>query len=691
MALKLDLGSIGTVDLASTGDLAKRLQPGIDTLVHFDPQLLNFAGTPISDLPAGSLSSDFNFTVGPSWQLNQTVGITLSVEPEAACSVALVKPGGELFRLNVADDETPVIAGNGSYYLAVALQCGLAVDAGARWSNGSLGVSGDVSTGAQFRIANYCRVPESATLGDALARAFSAFVLPFQAESVAAMPDGNYIDCDFIGKLALGFGVTYGFSGLFLAGRSNGEVAASFDSLIGKGVASMQPSFQVGAGFKLEYDHQGAFRVIAGRNKDTAQDGAVLYLLRGDTQAISATESLGITLGAGAKFQTDASTLAGEIQQAAAAAFPGAAGAKLGASLSASADSIVSSVNAGVNALLAKADGQKMTLETVQSRSAENAALFIYRFDFRKGGLAAYDCAMRGDYARAVRMPGVTLDPRSLVERLYVQSAGLNLRLFGALQYHDIEDYIQRTDVSYAGDRTFDVRDTLGLKAVSGLFGKEREADLYFIAESSQVTSVTGLDVRLHAIFQEQNNSEASAETSRMLAALQQTPGNAGRVALDADAAKFAGLTQDAAAAYEAFARAVRDIIGTDNGSAEIFLANFARYADWLEFDRATDGNPNGDRWPEDYPPSDRGLRLQVQTYILSGRHFVDFCAGLKELAASIPGVADDKQYEKLLAAIDGMVHRDFAFPTYFLKPAMVAVFRLAGVAPEISQPAASV
>ncbi|HTS65704.1 MAG TPA: hypothetical protein VMH28_26960 [Candidatus Acidoferrales bacterium] len=685
MSLKLDLGNIGAVNLASTGDLAKRLQPGIDTLVHFNPQVLNLLGTRIADLPSGTVSSDFTFSAGPAWQVSQTVGITLSVEPEAGCSLGFVKPGGTLFRLNVANNDTPVTAGPGRYYLAIGLQCGLALDAGAQWSNGSFGVSGDVSAGARFRVANYCEVSETATLAEALVQAFSTFVLPLQAESVAAMPDGNYIDFEFFGKLSLGFGATYGFSGLFLAGRSNGEVSASFTSPIGQGLVSAQPSYQVGAGFKVQYDHKGAFRVVAGRNKDSAQDGAVLYLLRGETRNISTTETLGITLGAGAKFQTDASTLAGEIQQAVGAAFPGPSGAKLGASLSGNANSLVGAVNNGVNALLARLDGQKITLEALQSQSAANAALFIYRFDFRNGGLAAYDCAMRGDYARAVTMPGVALDPKSLVEQLYVQKAGLNVQFFDLLKYHDVESYIQRTDISYAGDRTFQVRDTRGVKAVSGLFGKEREADLYFIAESRQAAAVSGVDVRLHAVFREQDNEDASTETSRMLAALGQAPAKPGRVTLDADAVRFSGLTSDRAAAYEGFARAVRDVIGPANSVADVFLASFARYADWVEFDRATDGNPNGDRWPANYPPSDRGQRLLVQTYILSGQHFMDFCAGLKHLASDASGVTDEKQYERLLAAIDGMIHRDFAFPTYFLKPAMVAVMRLAGVAPAIT------
>ncbi|HTP32044.1 MAG TPA: hypothetical protein VMJ75_07725 [Candidatus Acidoferrales bacterium] len=690
MALQLSLGTIGAVNLAADGDLSKRLQPGIDTLVRFDPRVLNVLPTRIADLPSGSISSDFSFDVGPSWQVSQAVGITLSIEPEASCSLGLIKPGEELFQLDVANDNTPVNAAPGCYYLSIGFECGLTLDAGAQWSNGTFGISGDVSAGAKFRICNYCKVPESATLSDALVQAFSHFALPFQQASVAAMPDGNYIEFEFIGKLALGFGATYGFSGLFLAGRSNGEVAASFSSAVGQGVISAKPSYQVGAAFKLQYEHSGAFRVIAGRSNSAGQNGAILYLLRGEARGVSATESVGITLGAGATFQTDASTLQGEIQKAVAGAFPGKSGTALGSKLSASAGSLVDAVNSGANALLARADGHQITLQAMQSRLTANAALFIYEFDFNNDGLAAWDCAMRGDYATAVTLPGVTLDPRSMVERLYVQSAGLDIKLFDLLHYHSVEDYIQRTDVSYAGGRTFQVRDTVGLKAVSGLFGKERLADLYFIADSKHAAGVTDLHVLLQAVFQDVNNADASAETSRMLTALGQTPATPPSVTLEADAARFTGLPSDGPTAYEGFTRAVADVIGPANSVAQTFLDRFATYPDWVAFDRATDGNPNGDRWPTGYPPYVRGQRLLVQTYILAGQHFMDFCAGLKELATDVPGVTDDAQYEKLLAAINGMIHRDFAFPTYFLKPAMVAVMRLAGITPAISGAAAS-
>jgi hypothetical protein len=687
MALNLDLGSVGTVALDADGDLGKRLRPGLDTLVKFNPQTLNFLGTKVADLPTGSLSSDFNFDVGPSWQVSQQVGITLSIEPEVGCSLEVISPGGELFRFTADEDETPVTAAPVQYYLKIGLLCGLTIDAGVQWSSGQFGVSGDISKGARFRVANFCPVPATATLREALQQAFSAFVLPFQADRAAAMADGTYVDFEFVGKLGLGFGATYGFSGLFLAGRSNGEVSASFQSPVGQAVASVAPSYQVGAAFKLQYEEEGAFRVITGRTKNATQNGASIYLFRKDATGLTTSETLGITFSPGAKFSTDASTLKNEIQQAVARAMPGKAGATWGSRLADASDALINEVNNGASALLGLGDGHGLQLALEQSEARESSVLFLYDFDFNQSGLAAYDMAMRCDYATAITLPGASLDPRSFVERLYVKRTGLDVQLFDALKFHSITDYIDRTDVNYVGGRTFQIRDSIGVKDVSGLFGKERRADLYFIAQRKSGDSASDPHVKLQAMFQEHDNADASSETERMLVAFGQPAAKPAKVTLEADAARFGSLPAGGAVAYNAFVRAVSDVIGPQNNVVDIFLAKFGRYDDWKAFSDAVDGNANGDRWPDGYPPSDRIERLKVQTYILGGQHFMDFCDGLKHLAGDAANADTDAKYAALLDAIRGMVHNDLPFPTYFLKPGMVAVMRLAGVTPAVLLP----
>jgi hypothetical protein len=735
MALKLNLGQF--VELDADGDLAKYLQPGLDNILNFDPTVIGALSSAVADLPSGSVSTNFNFSSSPSWTIAQTVGITLSVKPAASCTLAILKPGDTLFSYAVGEGgkDTPVKAPADTYYISIALDCSIAVDAGAKWSSGNLGVSGSVSTSDQFRVANYYAVGPAVTLRDAIAHAFSSFVLPFHGESVQKLTAGEYVDFEFAGKLALGFGATYGFSGLFFAGRSNGEVTASFASPVGKTVVKAAPSYQVGASFKVQYTHSDAFRVVAGRTAT----GATLYLLKKDASQISTTETLGITLSAGASFQTDASTVKTEAQTAAQAMLGPQAGSILGGKLAAAADQAVGEINSAVNKLLQKADGQKIALELTQSTSRENTALFIYDFDFSTG-TGAYTVAMQGDYVRALTMPGVTLDPRSYVEQLYVKSAGLHLQLFSLLDYKDVTQYVQSTDITYVGARTFQVRKTAGVKSISGLFGKDREADLYFIAQCLLVEgspNVSDVTVRLNAIFIDRDNASAFRETEATLAALgvadaqaavgsyvARQPKGTVQFTLDVDTALLGAIDSDDYQAngkpepephpkdtrnYEQFVKSAVAVIGPLDTVAQLFEERFATYADWLKFNQTVTDQPGstrpGDRlavmgtnaqgqpWPEGYTPSDATMRLLVQTYILAGQSFMNFCAGIKQLVTAVPGAQTEAQYDALYNAVAGMVRKETPFPTYFLKPSIVALVGLARVgltAGTLPDPAAS-
>jgi hypothetical protein len=717
MPLKLNLGP---VELDADGDLAKHLVPGIDTVVNlFNTDLLALR---IADVPSGSLGTKFTFSTAPTWQISQAVGISLSVAPGAGCTLSIRKPGDPLFEYSTGDDAEPtaVTVPDGRYYLSIGLECSLAVAAGAQWSGGNFGVSGNISTDDRFRVANHCWVLPSTTLRDAVVQAFSSFVLPFHSASISGMPDGNYIDFEFAGNLALGFGVTYGFSGLLLAGRSNGEVKASFGTPIGKAVVTAAPSFQVAAGFKLNYSHSDFFRVIAGRNADATRNGATLYLFRQDASTLSTTETFGITLNAGVQFQTDAAKLKSEIGKVT-QKYLGAAAAPLGDRLASAADSLAGAINSSVNKLLAKGDGHKIELELIQSRTKAHTALFIYDFDFTQSGIEAYDCAMRGDYATAMTMPGAQLDPRSFIEQTYLQSAGLTLQLFGLLQFHDVTEYIQKNQVFYLGARTFQIRSTEGIKAISGLFGKEQEADLYFVARCKtglDSVDVSDVDVRLQVIFLDKNNADAFRQSKSMLAALTETAAadalghyteshanGSVRLTFEGAASLFAALESDNyqngrppaephtrdAANYQQFAAAVRDTIGASDSAAATFLNSFSAYTDWLEFNRIkTDqagSTQPGDRlsvgtavvslWPNGYPPSDSGARSLVQAYLYAGQHFMNFCDGLKRLAADLPSIDTQQEYDEMLKALRGMVRHEISFPTWFLKPGVVAMLRL--------------
>ena len=729
MALTLNFGSVGSIEVAAEGDLAKYLDSGVNSLVSFAPMIASGLDSPIANIPSGSISTTLSFSAAPSWTIAQTVGITLSIAPQAVCTLAIFRPGDTLLTYTVGEDAqaTPIPVPPNIYYVSIGLQCSLGLDAGANWSAGNLGVSGSISSNDRFNVANFYAVPASATLRDAIQQAFSSFVLPFHADSIQAMPAGDYVDFQFVGKLALGFGATYGFSGMFFGGQSNHEVSASISTPIGKSVISASPSFQVGASFKIQYAHDGVFRVLAGRTVT----GATLYLFRDDSSSISATEDFGITLNAGVKFQTDVSTLKSETQTIAQRFLGGAAGTALGNRLSVLVGQAAGDIDAGVNQLLSKADGQKIQLELMQSRSSENTALFIYEFDF-SAGTAAYEVAMRGDYATALTMPGVTLAPSSYIEQLYTSAAGINLHIFDLLQFHDVTTYIQKTDITYVGSRTFQIRQIVGVKNISGLFGKEREADLYFIAQCRNVlqsAAITALDVRWNAVFNDRDNASAFDETRRTLVAVGLTgvadavqkyvvryPRGVVQFTIDIPADQLGYIDSDDylfngkppaephmkdAVNYQAFARAVAAVIGPVDSTAQIFEQYFSQYAGWLAFNRVVndqqgsnnpgnrinEGNTNGTNWPEGYPPDDHALRLLVQTYILAGQAFMNFCDGTKKLFRALPGADTTAKYQELYRAVSNMIRDETPFPTYFLKPSMAALLTLANVELQVVGP----
>jgi len=727
MPLTLDFGSVGSVEVAAAGDLSKYLGSGIGSLITFAPMVAASLASPIANIPAGSVSTTLNFSASPSWTVAQTVGITLTVAPEAVCTLTIFKPGDTLLTYTLGEDAqpTPVTVPAAAYYVSISLQCSLEIDAGASFSAGQLGVSGNISSDDQFTIANYYAVAPSTTLRDAISQAFGSFVLPFQADSIQSLSAGDYVDFEFTGKLALGFGATYGFSGMFFGAQSGNEVTASASTPVGKAVITAAPSFQVGAGFKLQYTQLGAFRVVTGRTPN----GATLYLLNDTSSQITATEDFGITLNAGVTFKTDVSTLQSETQTAAQRLLGGAAGTALGSKLSALAGQAAGDIDTAVNGLLSKGDGQKIQLELMQSRLRENTALFIYDFDF-SAGTSAYETAMKGDYVTALSMPGVDLAPNSYIEQLYTSQSGLSLQFFDLLQFQDVTTYIQKTDVTYLGSRTFQIRQTAGVKAISGLFGKEREADLYFIAQCRNVlqsAAVSNLDVRWNAIFTDRNNASAFDETRRTLTTLGlpdaanavqnyivRNPNGTIQFTLDIPASALGSIDSDDylpngkppaephlkdAANYQAFVRSVAAIIGPVDVIVQTFEQSFARYADWLAFnrvvtdqqgstrpgDRLSEGNTNGDNWPQGYPPADTASRLLVQTYILSGQAFMNFCDSTKKLYRAVPGADTTAKFQELYQAVADMIRDETPFPTYFLKPSMAALLALANVQLQVS------
>jgi hypothetical protein len=145
---------------------------------------------------------------------------------------------------------------------------------------------------------------------------------------------------------------------------------------------------------------------------------------------------------------------------------------------------------------------------------------------------------------------------------------------------------------------------------------------------------------------------------------------------------------------YRQFVAAFQAVEGTPDRITETFVNYFGTYQSWLNFnrvktdregstkpgDRRSEGNPALSQWPEGYPPADAASRSMVQVHIYAAQHFMNLCEGLKRLASDLPAVDTQEEYERLLAALGGMVRKEIPFPTYFLKPGLAALMNLTGV-----------
>jgi hypothetical protein len=728
--IAVKLGS-STIDLTGTGDLGTRLAPGVDALLHLSDDLALVADGRLADVPAGSLQSSFQTNQQAKWNLDG-VNLTLSFQPTAAGSITITK-SGELFNYHPGDDPAktvsiPVPAGH--VYVSVGLKVGLAVSAGASFSSNGFGVSGNISNNDQFGITNHRCFPADTPVSAAIADAFRGFVLPFKAAGVENLNDNDYLDFTFIGRLALGFGVTYGYSGLLLGGRSNGEINASLsNNPLGKIVFSAKPTFKASAEFSVKYAHDDAFRVVVGRQKAAAINGVSLYLFRTDKSSLTTQFTAGITLSANAKFNasTNIDQVLDNAGKAAVAKLPaeiqGVASSALSDQLKKAEgkiDGFVATINKNVNDLLKQGDGQKIELQLMHERITTDTALFQYSFDFNADPSAAgFDSAMKGDYVTAIGLPGVTLAPGSFVEHAFIRRSSLALQFFGLWKFTSVTEYFQNTKITYAGNGVFHVRAKTGVSEESGAVGHTGQCQVYFTASASDrpnTGTISDLDVQLTFVLIDNKNRNATNQTIAALESLgaqsltadmeEIRRANLGdavvRITCTFPKGAYEGLTFDAYLPNgkpgpmphdidaRNYMRMVDAISTLDENAPDLFKSfdNWALYnvvkndreGSTKPADRRNSGNIGGSSWPTSFPSLDNADRARVGCYFEAGRNFMNLCEDLKNLSAEIDTTTTEESFQRLLKTLNGIIGQDV--PVFFIKPALVALLRAANATP---------
>jgi hypothetical protein len=717
MSITLNAGKNNTVTLGADGDLAKALTPGIDAIFHLSDKLKEIVGWTdmrLASVPAGTITDAFCTDRATTWDLTNAANLTLSLKPEAGGSIRFTKPGPLLTCLGADGKPFPIDVPAG--YVGVTLGFSFSLSAGGKfaYSSGKFGVKANLTNKDQFLVANHRFFPQDTGIFAAVRQAFEEFRLPFLPANVTSLPAGQLLEFEFLGNLNLGCGLTYGLT-TQLGGATASEITASVGHGFATALFKAAPTFKAGAQFGITYQHEDAYRyVIAPQGPDAIS----LTILRKEQDTLATKGTVGITLDPGLSF--DFASKAGEALGAAvghvcdnlAGGIGGQAGNKLKAKLQAASvdtvNKLTSVINDRVNGLLKTPNGTT-ELQLLHERVTTDTALF--QLIFTKGiSDAAVRLALQGDIAAAVRQPGVTIEPGSLIEHSFIKRATIGLQVFDLCKWHDVLEYIDKTTITYAGNGTLRLAGIEGITHTSGFIGHDSLCDVHFLAETTGSTTsdaVTPVAVNLHFVLVDRRKQRA-AKTARLLAALN----NPALQPVIADACNAVGdgettlttscvfpqasfrflqanpyqggkpnpLHEHDAHNYDAFAQAVRQVEGdflgfpTWDGWAEYNVVANDQEGSTMIPSRHDSGNPNG--WPNKYIGIPDTRRTFMRIYSEAGRDFMNLVEALQGLAQPA-NVDTEEAYKLFLKSLKGILRDDI--PVDFIKATLLALITLAG------------
>jgi len=545
--IKLRFGAGETPVTIPGGDLRSLLTPANATTIFqiSDSEIVDSKGHRFDQLPTSTSSLTAGLTVGSDakWKLGGAGGVDLAFKFSASTEgVVAIKRAGEIFRYTRGRDEKDqvvVSVPDGFAYVVVKLKVSLEVGGQAGFSHGAFGVKANVDSSLKFDICNYRCFPVSTNVEEAIKASFETFLFPFKVEGIDGLNSGDFIEYEFIGKLGLGFGINYGISGLFLGGRSAGEIKRSFESKAGSAVIKAKPSFKFGAEFAVSYDHEDAFHVVVGRQKEATRgvNSVSLFLFKMDQSKLSTKFTAGLSVSAGASFDVSLK-LDEAIDDAAKKLFAGLPeGPIRDEAVKAFKENLkkeehkrelekyVKDANEKVAKLLKKLDNKKIELQVLNERISTQTVLFDYEFDLAADQAAltsGYALAVSGNFVAATKVSGVALRAGSCVEEEFISRTTIALHLFDLFHLADVTTYFRKTTIVYTGDGVFRLRFTTGVTHETGHVGHARHVEVFFTADvlTKDFLSVADLDVNLHFVLIDNANAKAARQTAGVLAAI---------------------------------------------------------------------------------------------------------------------------------------------------------------------------
>jgi hypothetical protein len=645
------------INISGNSDLATFAEQQLPNIVFNIAQsdIVKFSNKPLSDVPSDSnnpATASLKVTQDAKWKVGGSGDLTIGFSASAEGSVQIVK-AGDLFSYSVSnnkDEDVKISVPDGSAYVVINLKVSLGLKAGASFSHGTLGVQGGIDSSVTFNLTNYKCFPLTTQVDAAVKDAFNRFVLPFKAAGFeTALKNNDYVEYEFIGKLGLTFGVTYGLTSLFLGGRSLGEIEKSFDSSAGKIVVGVKPSFEAGAKFGIDYEYADAFRVVVGRLTDaqSKSDKLTHFLSKMDTSKLAISVSVGITVSLNASFSLE-SNLDEIIDKAAKSLFKNMPDGSLkDAAIQAFKDNLnkeehkreldqyIKEANDQVNKLLKNLDGQKLELQVLHESIDTHTALYNYEFDLKvpEAINQGFDLAMAGNFTEALRVKGVSLLPSSYIEDEFIRRTTIILQLFDLFHFVSITEYFRKMSLVYAGKGVFKMRFTTGVKYDDGFVGHDRSVELFFTADAATTDfqNVAGLDVKLNFVLADHANRRSARQTLGIMqylgssADLQSLAARL-RDTLESDASlnvklscafdkrAYGRLTSDDfdqhnkphqlpqpfdQANWNAFVKAVDDVSVGGGYKGEGFPDFVSRFGDWVRYNRVANDSQTSTQPPD--------------------------------------------------------------------------------------------
>jgi hypothetical protein len=715
--------------------------------IEFLSDVLGIAlGAPLAALTADRLSVGFHFERPLHWDV-QGIGITAVPESEGTITI---RTAGELFRFSDAtDDADPghvqtVQVGPGQAYVSIEFRAAVTVAVSGAGAHGAFGVKGSIEAIDRFRIANHLAFDSHVPVRDALVQAFERFRLPYSAKSAHQVPNANFIEHEFYGKLNIGLAATFGLAGVTFGGRSGGEVKQSFRSVIGSVGLNAKPTFDLGAGVTVDYAHEDTFRMLLGGFEDRLR----LWIFKADETLFSAGLRANLNVSLNARVQIEA-RVEEWLQKAAERLFASVGNEALRQRLTqqfverlkSRKDELARFVEdreAQINGTLKRLNQLKIAASAGIERISENTALLTMDFN-RSADPAAIEKAQQGDLLGAAQHTGVALGEGSFVRSELRRATTLRLQLFETFRASHIETYFEKSEVRYAGNGLFQFRFTTGTKTESDWFGHRKAVEMYFQAgaEATARGVIGDRDLQLCVKTFEQNNADAARRSAAMLhlllrntshdgldqvlqTAIRAQPALAVQVVVTFSAAAFLRLratpfrstTQPAElphtadqANYAAFVEAVDRIYVGSGFGTEGFPNSVERYKHWAHYNvcanfqehsskppnRRSTGNPV--LWPQDiaFPAArvDTATRTMIRTFLIAAQRFMNLCEDLSMLARDLDEVRTREQFEELLEDLRDLVQANAGgHPLFFTKPVVAALFaQMQGTVQRVASP----